>query len=226
MISILHPSRSRPQRSFNAMMKWKKMAGEETQLIVSIDDNDPFKNEYFLRYAGWLGKHDVVISHDNQNAVQAINAGAREAKCDIMIIVSDDTEPISNWALELKQVIQDERDFILKTQDGIQPWIITMPVLDRIYYNRFGYIYHPDYSHCFCDTELSCVAELTGRLMVSNLLFPHNHYSVGGGEKDSVSEKADATFESGKKIFIERKKNNFDLVNPIGKLPDNVYTRM
>lgn len=210
MISIIHPSRGRPEKSCRTMDNWILSANTDVEVILSIDNDDPIKHAYNTAYT------ERVIS-DNKSAIDAVNNAAKIAQGDIFMVVSDDTDCFSGWDTALLKEVEGKTDWILKTQDGIQPWIITMPVMDRAYYNRFGYIYHPDYLHMFCDTELTCVADITGRKITSNLLFPHKHYSITKEQPDAVNKKADATWQQGEKLFLERYKRNFDLPpgNPI-----------
>lgn len=215
MISILHPSRSRPDQSYRTLSDWWRKAGSsDFETIISIDVDDPHKQEYKNLYP------TTYIENRNRSAVDAINNAAKMAKGDIMIVVSDDTECPDNWLPSLLNCIKRRTDFIMKTQDGIQPWIITMPVLDREYYNRFGYIYHPEYRHMFCDTELTCVADITGRKIEGRITFPHRHYSVTKQTPDNVAQRNDRTWAQGERLFLERYARNFDLP-PGGKIQDN-----
>lgn len=202
MISIIHPSRGRPQKSFETIRKWQKCfmgcTGEQIETIVSVDMDDFTLNAY-IRLHG-----RAVLLNNNRSAVDAINNAAKVATGDILIVVSDDTEPVEFWNKKIHEEVNGKTDWILKTQDGIQPWIITMPVLDRAYYNRFGYIYHPDFSHMFCDTYMTCVADINGRKLTSDLMFKHNHYSASGGKEapDAINKKNDATWSQGEETFI------------------------
>lgn len=225
MISLIHPSRGRPEKSKQTIHKWLNSLIDihQIELIVSCDLDDTKLRDYKDIYSHTIFKENPVIINKNKSAVDAINYASSIAKGDILIVVSDDTDCFSGWDAILKEV-EGKTDFILKTQDGIQPWIITMPIMDRVYYNRFGYIYHPDYLHMFCDTELTCVADITGRKIKSNLLFPHKHYSVTKEPPDEVNKKSDATWAQGEKLFLERYKRNFDL--PPGKpIEDNGMIR-
>lgn len=222
-ISILHPSRQRPERSQETLRKWISRAAfpDKIEVIISVDNNDH-------KLQGYVDNHlqdgGIFLCYDNRSAVDAINRAASVANGDIFIVVSDDTDCPELWDAKLLDEVHGKEDWILKCQDGIQPWLITMPVMDRAYYNRFGYIYHPDYSHMFVDTELSCVADLTGRRLTSNLKFPHNHYSVTkAAEKDAVSIKADATWKQGENLFISRYKKGFDLTDAPGSITDQSY---
>lgn len=221
-LSVLHPSRGRPQKSFDTIRGWmgsRSKCGVEVEFIIMLDEDDPELKNYNAIYK-FDNKDYSYFRHyvdNNKSSVEAINTAAKCALGDIFIVVSDDTEPLKCWDCVLEKELAGKTDFILKTQDGIQPWIITQPILDRAYYNRFGYIYHPGYQHLFCDTELTCVADILGRKITSNLLFPHNHYSIGKATLDSVYSKNDRTNEQGEKLFLERYARNFDLPkgNPI-----------
>lgn len=200
MISIIHPSRGRPEKSYNNINYWyKHYSGrpEDLEIIVSIDNSDPLYHEYKKYHS------EHVISNDNTSAVDAINNAAKIASGDIFIIVSDDTRSFPGWSREIYEAIKGRGiDWMLKTQDAIQDYIITMPIMDRAYYNRTGYIYHPEFQHLFCDTYLTCVADITGRKITSNLMFKHDHYSVNGTEPDDLHKRNDATWKQGQETFI------------------------
>lgn len=213
MISIIHPSRGRPQKSLQTIRKWREMAENYIKVIPVVDFDDSKLPEYQEIYS----ITGLTIS-SGASAITAINLGAKKAieyGASILIVVSDDTDCPEHWDTQILNTVKGRKDWILKTQDGTQPWIITMPIMDTIYYNRFGYIYHPEYKHCFPDTELTCVADITGRKIKSDLLFKHNHYSVTKEKPDEVSKRADATWDQGEKLFLERYKRNFGL--PPGK---------
>lgn len=220
MISIIHPSRGRPYKSWATISNWLNRASNanDIEVVISVDLDDP----NLLTYKDLYHKFEVIVS-DNRHAVDAINMGALRSLENILIVVSDDTDCPENWDDLLLKEVEGKTDWILKTQDGIQKWIITMPVMDRAYYNRFGYIYYPSYEHMFCDTELSCVADLTGRRLESKLMFEHLHYSTGKSVKDAISDKADKTWDQGEKLFLERYQRNFDLKETPGRITSPEY---
>lgn len=196
MISILHPSRGRAKQSFNTISKWLHLASTEIELIVSIDNDDPQFNEYVQIYV------NPFVS-DSRSAVQAINNAAKVAQGDILMVVSDDTDCFPDWDTALLKEVEGKTDWILKTQDGIQPWIITMPVMDRTYFNRTGRIYDPDFKHMFCDTWLTIQADISGRKLTSNLMFRHLNDTI----KDAVRERSDATWLEGERTIIHKIKS-------------------
>lgn len=218
MISLIHPSRSRHEAAVIAANKWSRRAGTEIQYILSIDADDPDiegYQKYFPR--------TEISAVFNRSAIDAINKAARLCTGDIIVVMSDDFDCPENWAIKLLEATEGKTDWIAKTPDGIQNWIITLPIMDRIYYQRFEYVYYPEFRHMFCDTEMTCVADLLQRKITLDIPFKHNHYSTGATKKDSINERADATWGQGEALFIERARKNFDLIDPPGKIMDEAY---
>lgn len=213
MISIIHPSRGRPEQALKTAQKWIELAGCPIEWWLSLDedDRDHYEN---------IPDNTLFLVNKNRSAIDAINNAAIVSRGDILIQIADDFDCPPDWGKQIIETTKGKTDWILKTPDGIQPWIITLPIMDRAYYNRFGYIYHPGYRHMFCDTEMSCVADLTGRRITANIPFKHNHYSVGGAVKDAISERADKTWEQGEKLFLSRYRQNFGLIDTPGRIQD------
>lgn len=205
MISVLHPSRGRPEKSFEVINKWLKNSETEMQVIVAVDYSDPRMEEYIKIYRPLDEKYGdlfEVLVNPNESAVQAINRAAQASSGGVLMVVSDDTHCFQGWDSAILKEVEGKTDFILKTQDGIQPWIITNPILDRAYYNRTGYIYDPDFKHMFCDTWLTVQADISGRKLTSNLMFRHLNDTI----KDDVRKRSDATWDEGQRTFIHKLK--------------------
>jgi hypothetical protein len=206
MFSLIHPSRSRPQQSFDNMKRWiQRAASDDFEIIVSLDVDDPLLPEYQRRYEALPHPHTMRI-HNNKSSVEAINGAARIAHGNIFIVVSDDQECPINWLPKLQRFCVGQTDFVLKVKDGFQNRIITQPIIDRVYYNRDGYIYHPRFDHLFCDTFFTDVAFKRGRVISKNITFKHNQYSIIGAQPDETYKRNNATYESGKRIYQELKK--------------------
>lgn len=221
-ISIIHPSRSRPEMAYKTARKWLLFAEKPDQIeyILSIDNDDQLSSNYndlFLSKTQFKGTglmcmgNVTVMSCDNNSAIQAINNAASICTGDLIIVVSDDFDTCAIWDTVLKDALKDKSDFLVKTDDGIQPTLITLPIMDRKYYDRFGYVYHPDYLHMFCDQEMTAVGHMLGKVIELPILFKHNHYMIGGMEKDAINVKNDATWNQGQRLFNHRLKTNFGL---------------
>lgn len=218
--SIIHPSRHRPAFCFDTMEKWFAMAeNNDIEYIISLDYDDetlPYYKNEFLDH----NKDIKMVYMKNKSAVDAINYAASLTTGDIIIVLSDDfNEPLPNWDRQVLDFIDGRTDWILKTQDGAQPWIITLPIMDREFYNRFGYIYYPEYLHMFSDTDLTSVADYLGKKLTCDLFFKHNHYTVTG-KWDKVTVKADSTYPQGGELYKRRFFEDFDVQNPVGHITE------
>ncbi len=216
-ISIIHPSRNRAEMALSVANKWINTAGCQVQYILSLDTDEKEIEQY-------KQCNDIIqiVQHNNKSAIEAINVAVQYTTGDILIVVSDDFDCPDNWAIKLLEQIGDKKDIVVKTQDGTQPWIMTLPIMDRTYYNRFGYIYYPGYQHMFCDTEMSHVGDLLGKTLTIPITFPHKHYTTGAMKKDSINEKNDRTWTQGETLYLKRVKENFGIENPLPiKLPSH-----
>jgi len=212
-ISIIHPSRNRPEQAAETAKHWLSNMFSVLNLAdytLSIDLDDATINEYKNNFVEGFN----VIMSNNTCVVDAANVGAKQAKGDILVLVSDDFECYPDWDIDLINHFTEHKNNVLKTNDGLQGWIVTLPIMDREYYEANGYIYYPEYKHMFCDTEMTHKAELEGKLFKRmDMLFKHNHYTQGETKKDEVNDKANATWEQGEKIYLERVKNCFGIPN-------------
>ncbi len=210
-ITCIHPSRQRPYQAFDTCMAWlTKAVDKPIQYILSLDTDDPQLEEYarvFNQLSGWVR----VLINSNRTIVDAVNIGAKKATGDLFAVVSDDFACPDNWDVELKKVVGKKTDYVIRTQDGTGSWLITLPILSKAYYQREGFIYNPEYKHLFCDTEYTHKAILMGRVIETDLLFPHNHYTTKRTKKDAVNDRANLTWEQGKRVYLDAVRNNFGL---------------
>lgn len=211
-ISVIHPSRGRPIQAYNTWNKWRNDADNEFEYILSLDNDacDDYYRQFFY--------DDNLIEiclRPNKSAIQAINEAVKIATGDLFIVISDDFDCFPGWDTALIKELAFKSDFIVKTQDGLQPTLITLPLMDRDYYNRFGYIYHPDYKHMFCDQEMTAVGHMLGCVITLPLKFEHQHPLTGLNKYDDINAKNDRTWIQGEILFNERLKTNFGIESPV-----------
>lgn len=213
MITLIHPSRSRIDRALRAHKHWVENSSGTIaiQHIISVDSDDPQLSEYMMKFT-----KSTLIIRENKNAVQAINNAAKYAIGEIIVVMSDDFECHPKWDINIANAFSlpdvNHFDLLLKTNDGIQSWIVTLPIMGIAFYERQGYIYNPEYHHMFCDTELTHRADLEKKLVFRpDLHFKHNHYTAGGIEPDQVTRKADSTWNQGMEVYLTNARNKFGL---------------
>lgn len=219
-IHVIHPSRSRPEMAFETYQKWRKRGQTGFDYTLSIDIDDPLKDRYLS-----LFKEANVIINNNKSAIEAINVAAdfvvsktliyddnkNPISRQLLVVISDDFDCPNDWDLQLLEALNGKSDFIVKTQDGIQKTLITLPIMDEFYYNRFGYVYENSYIHMSSDVEMTMVGYMLDKIITLPIIFKHNHYTVGGMKKDSTNEKNDMSYSHGHQNLNRRKKFNFGL---------------
>lgn len=201
-ISLLHPSRGRAEQAHKTFMHWLLCSSLQTHIehVLSVDEDDAELSKYDLLFT-----KSVMVVNPNKNLVEAANHAANVCTGDIIVLMSDDMLCPNNWDIILKEIHAEHKNYLLKTFDGVQKWIVTLPIMDRAFYEENGYIYHPDYTHMFCDTDLTHKADLENKLIMRNdIEFTHAHYSTGAREKDAVNTKADSTWKQGEEVYLRR----------------------
>lgn len=212
MISLIHPSRGRPGKSFLNSTEWIKQAGTDVELIVSVDKSDPFAGDYVKYY------HAQCIVNDNSNVVQATNIAARRSKGDILLYLSDDFKCFPGWGQAIEKEFHKRLTFVpepivLKVDDCLQKFevpVLTIPIMNREAYQRLGYFFHPQYRSMFCDTHLYERAKKLGFLrFAEHIKFEHCHVSVGKAANDETYQRSAANWNQGLALFKKHKAAGF-----------------
>jgi len=211
VISLIHPSRSRPKKAYETAKKWIDTAGVDVKYILSLDHNDP---EYKWYWNWDLNISNYIIHNDNRSVVEATNKAAEISKGDILIYLSDDFDCPFNWGLSvLKEFEGENRPLLLKVDDCLQKFdvpVLTIPMMNRSLYERLGYFWHPEYKSMFCDEDLYWTTRKLGALKFSpHLKFEHQHVSVGKAPDDETYRNSAKNWDQGKALFAKRKAAGF-----------------
>lgn len=220
-ISILHPSWKRPELARQCYDEWVGRCEELyfVEYILCLSRKDPKLGEYLKIFYSTIVKFHLV---EDNGLILQVNAAAKQSVGNLLIAVSDDFGCPNSWDRLLLSELHGKKDYLVKTQDTQQPWIITLPIMDRVYYEARDYIYHPITLHMFCDTWITHEAHLMGKVVTLDLVFPHNHYTSGRMKKDEVNVENDSTWAEGERIYLDGVQNNFGVQNPLPiTLPDH-----
>lgn len=210
-ISLLHPSRGRPQKAFDTAWQWIDKAGITVEYILSLDQSDSFLSDYAVKF-----QNKSKIVRDNNCVVQATNAAAEMSTGDILVYLSDDFKCPDNWGeLILKEFENENRPLVLKVDDCLQHFstaILTMPMMNRQLYEKLGYFWHPWYRSMHVDEDLYWTAMSIGAVKnCSHLKFPHEHYSNGKATHDETYKRSEANWNQGVETFRRRKLEKFKI---------------
>ena len=218
-ISIIHPSRGRPDMAIETMVNWMRKAVNPSQIeyIFSFDSDD----ETLLDYTYNLGKTNYPFLHtvnDNTCLVEAANKGASKATGDLLILLSDDFDCPNRWDELLYGVIGTDasKPKAILINDGICEAgdILSLPIINRTLYDKLGYIYHPSFFSLFADNALLEVSERLGALInARHIIFQHKHYTVGLSQEDETyrHENSSTAYNIGKSAIEKLRLNNYGL---------------
>jgi len=188
---------------------------EDYHILISVDKDD----QSMFPLPVLDGNYTFVVGN-SKNKIDAINRDLNDFDYDwdILINMSDDMIFTKKG---FDDVIRAEfyNDFnqYLHFNDGNQKSnVCTMHIVGRNYYDRFKYIYHPDYISLWSDVENDIVAKQLGcyKYMGDNVqLFRHLHPAWGLAKQDELSIKTEdrALWIADEITFNKRKRINFGL---------------
>lgn len=227
-ILVKIPTRGRPEQFFSMLDLYVRYLTdrEKTRFLITADEDDISMNndmvkEYINSYQNHFSAIIDSIFGKSFNKIHAINRDLDKYghKWDILVLASDDMLPIFEGYDEIirndmKRNFQDT-DGVLYYPDGYTP-LNTFPVLGKKYYDRFDYIYNPEYKSFFCDNEFHEVADYLGKQYHSKLImFSHEHPANTGKGWDGVYEKNNTTWNEDMKTYNNHR--NYGYVGCLGK---------
>jgi len=218
-ISLIHPSRGRPQKALETFRYWmEKASGEHTiEHILSIDQDDPRAERYSEQE---YGANSLIFAGNNTCVVEATNKAAKFCKGDILVYLSDDFKCPQDWDKLIVQRTLGVPVFMLRVNDGYQPMendVLTIPIMSRGLYKELGYFFYPEYRSMWVDCDLFHVTR-PYMIVAPELVFKHEHPAAGFGRTDETYKRSEANWNQGKAIF-ERRSKEFGWKKPFKKMP-------
>lgn len=222
------PTRSRPQKIMSTLTTYMKLANhpERIGVAISTDDNDEsmsrnLVHEELHRILGRTAWHRIFAS-PNKSKIEACNANMSDIdwEWDIVVLVSDDMIPrLQGWDDIIRNHMLakfPDTVGILWFNDGYQgEKLNTLSILGRKMYERFGYIYNPEYKSLFCDTEFTdmCRGELREKCMyIPHCLIRHEHPGTGYAQNmDALYQHNQRFFTQDMHTYIHRKVYLYDV---------------
>ena len=159
---------------FSSLDKYyQKLSDEIPYYFLIICDSS---NLYYSEVKNNLENYPnlTVFFNENETKTLGYNKGIHKFIdwFDILFITEDNFEPFVNQYDKIitNAMISNYPDF-----DGILNFIIhsnlsinKTPVIGKKYYERLGYVYHPDYQSSFYDYELTYVSRILGKETIIN----------------------------------------------------------
>lgn len=225
---LKYPTRNRPLKFMNNLNAYLNKASGKHSLtvVVTMDSDDSTMNNNPMRYylTGKIKEAvNVAFSYgQSKGKIAAINRDVPSSDWDIVVSTADDMEPMedgwddiiaSDMSLhfpDLNGALNYNNDPRLeeKGPEGYRT-LITLPVIGRKLYDRFGYIYHPSYRSEWCDNEQTQVFEALGVLKHIDRRPIVHKWSENQDDLMRKNMHEGITYD--RSVYEQRKAKNFDM---------------
>jgi hypothetical protein len=219
-ILVKFPTRGRKNKFFNVLKKYQSFANDVDNItfLISIDEDDiEMNNPDSLDILSSFKNCNVVIGKSDSK-IHAVNRDIDKIKdWDIVLLASDDMIPqvkgYDQIIIEKMKKNYPDSDGVLWFNDGYQgDKLNTLCILGKKYYDRFEYIYFPEYKSTWCDNEFMSVANLLGKqTYFDEIIIKHEHPDWGFGRQDEIHAKNHRDLQYDINLYNNRKKINFNL---------------
>ncbi len=169
MISILTPSRSRPQLAQRMFESAKATAATDIEIKFFLNVDDPLLEEY----KKFLPPENYIVG-PNQSTSYSWNLMAESARYEILFLVGDDCQfQQSHWDKIILSVFDQYPDKIVCVYPKV-PNLSSKKnphfCLHKNWINTLGFFLPPFFYHWYVDTYIRAVAQRIGRFhCISNL---------------------------------------------------------
>lgn len=221
-ILVKFPTRERPKKFEEVIRRYIMMSKDKENIhyLISLDKNDPTLQQY-LKLIESLQAQITFVVGDSIGKIHACNRDIDQVQSwDLLVLASDDMicQKIGWDDILRNEMLQHypELDGVLWHNDGYtQTKLNTMCILGRKRFNKFNYIYHPDYTSLWCDNEFMEVSNRDNKqTYFPDVLFRHEHYSNGiqyHHTQDNLLRKNERYFTEDKLVFERRKAAGFPI---------------
>lgn len=220
-ILVKFPTRGRKQKFLGTLMKYQRMCNniDNLDFLISIDSDDQTMNDEQTFEILKTFKNLNVVVGKSESKIHAVNRDINpEGNWDILLLASDDMIPIENGyddiIIENMKNYYPDTDGVLFFNDGFQKNNLnTLCILGKKYYQRFGYIYNPEYKSTWSDVEFMDVANiLKKQTYFEQVIIKHEHPDWGYGKSDDIHQKNYKDLNHDRSTYNKNKSNNFDLI--------------
>jgi hypothetical protein len=217
-ILIKFPTRNRKNKFFEVLQKYYDFAIDlsKIEFLITLDyDDESMNNQEVIDKLKSYENLRFVFGKSN-NKIHAVNRDIELGDWDIILLASDDMIPIEKGydeQIRFNMTINyPNTDGILWFNDGNRKDLNTLCILGKKYYERFGYIYHPDYKSLWADNEFMTVGNLLKKqVFIDKVIIHHQHPDWGYGGRDIIHSLNSNNDREDRMVFQRRQKINFGL---------------
>ena len=217
---IKFPTRNRKNKFFKVLRQYQNLCEDldNTYFLITLDNDDESMNPSDVEDIFNTFKNIKVVYGTSNSKIHAVNRDIELVNdWDIVLLASDDMTPkvkgYDNIIRNKMKELYSDTDGILWFNDGhMGNKLNTLCILGKKYYDRFGYIYHPEYKSVWSDNEFMLVGNLLGKqTYFEQVIIEHEHPEWGYGSRDEIHQNNSKNENQDKLLFTKRKDNNFYL---------------
>lgn len=217
-ILVKYASRSRPARFMEGLDSIIDLCNNTSRMrvVAILDKDDPFERDY-RQILDRIKYKDVFFDFGvSTSKIDAINRNSHPLlDWHLLVNFSDDMRfVVYGWDTLIRDGFRCNGDdlFLHFPDSTAKGMLSTMSIIDRKYFDRDGYIYHPSYKSLWCDNEAQDVAQIRGRYRyMGTQIFDHYHPAYGMAEWDEQYQRQQKDWDADEKNYYYRKSNNFFL---------------
>ncbi len=228
-VLIKFPTRSRPQKCLDVLNEYIRNADGYIHFLVTLDEDDATITPSFLEKLSLLPNCTYVIGQST-GKIHACNRDMKFAPpFDILILASDDMIPVVHG---YDKIIRDamgtfypDTDGVLWFNDGYRGQTLnTLCILGRKYYERFGYIYYPEYKSFYSDNEFMEVAASLGKqTYFSDVIIRHEHPFNTKEDPDELYIANETHMEEDRCLWVARRHHKYPARSPVFRVVKNGF---
>ena len=216
---IKFPTRGRKNKFFNVLQKYHKKLSKKNhvEFLITLDSDDLEMNNPDTIDILKTFKNTNYVFGKSSNKIDAVNRDLHQfMDWDILLLASDDMIPQEDGydeiiVNEMKNNFSDT-DGVLWFADGNRKDLNTLCILGKKYYERFNYIYNPEYKSTWCDNEFTDVANiLKKQVFIDKVIIKHEHPDWGFGGRDEIHNLNLINESDDKSVYLRNKSINFGL---------------
>lgn len=213
MILFKFATRSRPDKFKATIDNIAKHATQPYHVRITADADDNTMFNYAMMQ--WIGKRpELSIRYGTKvNKIEAVNRDMDiTPDWDIVVAMSDDMEFIvKGFDEQIIAAFAGNYDQLVHFPDGyVNEKLVTLPIMGRLYYERFHYIYHTDYKSLWADNEQTIVAQTLGKYKyVDAKIYKHQHPAWTGGAVDALLKETQNFYHEDEITYHRRKFRGF-----------------
>jgi hypothetical protein len=217
---IKFPTRNRKNKFFTVLKQYQRLCEdiENTFFLITLDNDDDEMNSPEVADIFTTFKNIKYVYGDSTSKIHAINRDIETIdEWDIVLLASDDMTPkVKGYDNIIRNKMKEhypDTDGVLWFNDGHQGNNLnTLCILGKKYYERFNYIYHPEYKSVWSDNEFMLVGNiLKKQTYFDEVIIEHEHPDWGYGNRDVIHRINSQNESHDRNLFTTRKNNNFYL---------------